>query len=136
MATLVSKIKSKKKINDVNIVKTVISKYNKKYYKALYFSRLPVPFNSNKYYEHVGIYAYTIKALKKFVKLGRSNLEEQENLEQLRALDNNMNIITAKINKAPISIDTPEDLILLNESREKKWKRKLLIKEDQGHIPI
>ena len=119
MATLVSEIKSKKKINDVNIVKTVISKYKKKYYRALYFSRLPVPFNSNKYYEHVGIYAYTIKALKKFVKLRRSNLEEKENLEQLRALDNNMNIIAAKIKKAPISIDTPEDLILLNESRDR-----------------
>ena len=120
IATLVSEIKSKKKISDVNIVKTIISKHKKKYYKALYFSRLPVPFNSNKYYEHVGIYAYTIKALKKFVSLGRSNLEEQENLEQLRALDNNMDIIVAKIKKAPISIDTPEDLILLNKSRDKK----------------
>tara|TARA_A100001015_G_scaffold177804_1_gene197671 strand:- start:292 stop:1017 length:726 start_codon:yes stop_codon:yes gene_type:complete len=110
IATLISEIKNKNHVKDPNIVKAVISKYNHKYYEALYFSRSPIPYNAEKYYEHVGIYAYTKLALKKFVSLGKSNLEKQEKLEQLRALENNMRIAVQKISNAPVSIDIPEDL--------------------------
>ncbi len=113
IATLVSELKVKDQINNPNIVKAVISEYKRNYFKALYFSRAAIPFNSEKYYEHVGVYAYTRKSLEKFVKLKKSFLEKQEKLEQLRALENNMEIVIGKIRKAPISIDTPEDLKLL-----------------------
>ena len=115
MATLVTEIKNKKSINDINIVKTVLSKDNKKSLYAIYFSRLPIPMNSKKYYEHIGIYAYTVETLKKFIQLKYSLLEDAENLEQLRALENNIKIDVGVVKKSPFSIDTPEDL--------KKYKR-------------
>ncbi len=115
MATLVTEIKDKKSINDLNIVKTVLSKDNKGNLCAIYFSRLPIPMNSKKYYEHIGIYAYTSNTLKKFVRLKDSLLEDAESLEQLRALENNIKIDVGIVKKSPFSIDTPEDLTKFNK---------------------
>ena len=109
MATLASKIKNKKKIRDNNIVKVALSKVSK-HYKALYFSRAPIPFGAKNFYEHIGIYAYTVKTLEKFIKLKMGELEKIESLEQLRALENGIEINVSMINKAPHSIDTPRDL--------------------------
>ncbi len=109
MATLVSKIKDPKFINDKNIVKAAITKYFK-FNKAIYFSRSPVPYGSSQFFEHIGIYAYKINTLKKFVNLKMGQLEKIESLEQLRALENGIDIIVGKVNKAPYSIDTSNDL--------------------------
>ena len=109
MATLVSKIKNKKFINDKDIVKVAITKYFK-LNKALYFSRSPIPYGANEFFEHIGIYAYKINALKKFVSLKMGELEKIESLEQLRALENGIEIIVGKVNQAPYSIDTLKDL--------------------------
>ena len=109
MATLVSKIKDPKCINDKNIVKAAITKYFK-FNKAIYFSRSPVPYGSSQFFEHIGIYAYKINTLKKFVNLKMGQLEKIESLEQLRALENGIDIIVGKVNKAPYSIDTSNDL--------------------------
>jgi 3-deoxy-manno-octulosonate cytidylyltransferase (CMP-KDO synthetase) len=64
----------------------------------------------NKYYHHIGIYAYKRKALEKFVNLRPSNLEKRESLEQLRALENGMKIMVQIVDSHPISVDTKEDL--------------------------
>ena len=109
MATLVSKIKEPKFINDKNIVKAAITKHLK-FNKAIYFSRSPVPFGASEFFEHIGIYAYKINTLKKFVNLKMGQLEKIESLEQLRALENGIDIIVGKVNKAPYSIDTSNDL--------------------------
>ena len=109
MATLVSKIIDPKFINDKNIVKAAITKYFK-FNKAIYFSRAPVPYGSSEYFEHIGIYAYKVNTLKKFVNLKIGQLEKVESLEQLRALENGIDIIVGKVNKAPYSIDTSNDL--------------------------
>ena len=109
MATLVSKIKDTKFINDKNIVKVAITK-QLKFSKALYFSRSPIPFGARDYFEHIGIYAYKVNTLKKFVSLKMGQLEKIESLEQLRALENGIDIIVGKVNKAPYSIDTSKDL--------------------------
>ena len=109
MATLVSKIKEPKFINDKNIVKAAITKHLK-FNKAIYFSRSPVPFGASEFFEHIGIYAYKINTLKKFVNLKMGQLEKIESLEQLRALENGIDIIVGKVNKAPYSIDTSKDL--------------------------
>ena len=116
MATLISKIKNKKFINDKNIVKVAITKHFK-LYKALYFSRSPIPYGANEVFEHIGIYAYKINALKNFVSLKMGELEKIESLEQLRALENGIEIIVGKVNQAPYSIDTLKDLkfFLANE---------------------
>ena len=62
MATLVSKIKEPKFINDKNIVKAAITKHLK-FNKAIYFSRAPVPYGSSEYFEHIGIYPYVLKKI-------------------------------------------------------------------------
>ena len=109
IATLATKIKDNKKVKDKNIVKVAISKNNNKY-KAIFFSRAAIPYSSPCYYEHVGIYAYDIAILEKFITLKQGALEKLESLEQLRALENSIKIDVSIINKAPISIDTPRDL--------------------------
>ena len=91
------------------------------YNSAIYFSRLPIPFGSSKYYEHIGIYAYTPKTLKNFISLRQSKLEKSESLEQLRAIENGIDIFIKSVAKAPVSIDTKNDLkkLLETENREK-----------------
>ena len=91
--------------------------------KVLYFSRLPIPFlrggiqltehcqvNSGVYYRHLGVYAYKVNALKRFVQASVDPLEEAEQLEQLRALALGMNIYAGVVSFAPVGVDTPEDL--------------------------
>ena len=115
MATLVSKIKDPKLIRDKNIVKAAITK-NLKFYKAVYFSRSAIPYGAKEFYEHIGIYAYEMNTLKKFVNLKIGELEKVESLEQLRALENGIQIIVGKVYKAPYSIDTARDLKLFLKS--------------------
>tara|TARA_B100000945_G_scaffold116231_1_gene92373 strand:+ start:53 stop:787 length:735 start_codon:yes stop_codon:yes gene_type:complete len=109
MATLVSKIKEARAIKDINIVKAAITKHFN-FNKALYFSRSPIPYRAKEYFEHIGIYAYKMNTLKKFVNLKMGKLEKIESLEQLRALENGIEIVVGKVNKAPYSIDTYKDL--------------------------
>ena len=58
----------------------------------------------------MGIYGYKRKALFEMTKTEQSYLEKAESLEQLRALQSGMKIVTAIVNYAPIGIDTKEDL--------------------------
>lgn len=82
--------------------------------RALYFSRTAnFPYGKDEYYHHVGIYGYKMPALEKFVSLPQTPLEKQENLEQLRALENDMSIGVAIVDQIPQSVDTLEDLIKL-----------------------
>lgn len=84
-------------------------------YRALYFSRQPIPYIRNKesgivFRKHIGIYGYRKKALMDFTHWERSPLEKAEMLEQLRYLENGVPISMVETNEAPLSIDTPEDL--------------------------
>lgn len=104
-------------INDPNIVKIALAKNDEKYGKncgrALYFSRAPISYSKNHkddYYHHIGIYIFRTEALEKFVSLPQSNLEKQESLEQLRALENDMSILVKIVDSNPLSVDTKEDL--------------------------
>jgi len=95
--------------------------------KVLYFSRLPIPFlrsgldvqahcqsTSTTYYRHIGVYAYKVDALKRFVEAGEEALEVAEQLEQLRALALGMSIYAGLVPSAPSGVDTPEDLASLS----------------------
>ena len=64
---------------------------------------------------HIGIYGFTKEALIKYVNLERSKLELERNLEQMRALENNMKIEVGFINSSPLSVDTAEDLKNIKE---------------------
>jgi 3-deoxy-manno-octulosonate cytidylyltransferase (CMP-KDO synthetase) len=80
---------------------------------ALYFSRSSIPFrrgiNGVKTYKHLGIYGFRRKALLTFVRMSPGALEQAEQLEQLRALENGLKIrvVVSEINS--IGVDTPDD---------------------------
>jgi len=78
--------------------------------RALYFTRARSPFGDGPLFHHVGIYAFTRRALERFIALPVSPLERREKLEQLRALEAGMHIEVARIDEVPLSVDTPEDL--------------------------
>jgi 3-deoxy-manno-octulosonate cytidylyltransferase (CMP-KDO synthetase) len=92
--------------------------------RALYFSRATIPFDRDGtsfagYRKHLGIYAYRKAALERFASLEPSWIEHVERLEQLRLLDNGINIYVAPAPRDTIGVDTEEDLAraeaMLNE---------------------
>jgi len=93
-----------------NRVKVVITRKN----RALYFSRSLIPFPRNKtghpVYLHLGIYAYQRDFLMRFKTLPQSGLEDTESLEQLRVLENDLNMGVHLIEGSLPGVDTPEDL--------------------------
>lgn len=78
--------------------------------RALYFTRATAPTGEGTHYHHVGLYAYRRAALESFVALPPSALEQREKLEQLRALEAGMSIAVARVDEAPLSVDTEADL--------------------------
>lgn len=107
MATICESAKQDKE--NLNIVKVVINSFG----EALYFSRAPIPYieSMSDYLRHVGLYAYRVDALDKFVSLPVSKYEESEKLEQLRALEFGIKVHVAVCDfNIPPGVDTPEDL--------------------------
>ena len=71
-------------------------------------------------YQHVGIYSFKPTALKRFITLPPSKNEVERKLEQLRALDSGMKIGITYVDNIAISVDTGEDLkIIENIIKEK-----------------
>ena len=70
-------------------------------------------------YHHIGIYGFTKNALNKYINLKRSNLELSRNLEQMRALENNMKIDVLYTDSDPLSVDTEADLEEIKNLMEK-----------------
>ncbi len=110
--TLKSKIKDMEEVNNPNVVKVVTSYAG----EALYFSRSPIPFyrdgdSSHEYYKHVGLYAYTSKALDGLGKIESSVLEKAEKLEQLSFLEHGYSIYVGLTNEKSFGIDSPSDLL-------------------------
>ena len=71
------------------------------------------------FYHHVGIYAFTNKALIRYVGLKRSKLEIERKLEQMRAVENQMKIDVGFINSCPLSVDTQADFEAIKKIMEK-----------------
>lgn len=100
-----------------NAVKVVCRKDG----RALYFSRSTVPYDRDhalgvsdkpaiQVMKHLGFYAYRKSALEKFCSLPESQLERSERLEQLRFLDNGVDIYVAETQFDTIGVDTEDDL--------------------------
>jgi 3-deoxy-manno-octulosonate cytidylyltransferase (CMP-KDO synthetase) len=114
MATLCERITDPAVYTDPNSVKVVMDNSN----TALYFSRASIPWSkppSTPFtllaYKHIGIYAYRAGFLQVFSKLPHVLLEQQESLEQLRALFHGYRIHVAEVpQKTGIEINTAEDL--------------------------
>ena len=117
IATLACNIKDKNILNKSNIVKVTTDKKisNENMSKANSFSR-KVFFNNNEnIYHHIGIYMYKVSILEKFVNLKQSKNEIDQKLEQLRAIDNNIEINVILANSSPIGVDTEEDFLELKK---------------------
>jgi len=83
--------------------------------RALYFSRATIPFDRDAqgdagYRKHLGIYAYRKAALEQFAELPPGWLERIERLEQLRLLENGIDIYVANAPRDTIGVDTEDDL--------------------------
>ena len=118
IGTLASFIKNKDEIIDPNIVKVHVDKDLKSndFLYAKDFFRFKKDLNNEKIFHHIGIYAFTNVALTKYVNLSRSKLEIERNLEQMRAMENDLIIKVGLCDSNPLSVDTEGDLI--NVSKE------------------
>jgi len=120
VGTLAAKILDSKMYESENIVKVQIKEsFNQNSFpSAKNFMR-----NTNireNIFHHIGIYCYEIKTLQKIISFNQSQNELKNKLEQLRALDNNIDINVALANKSPIGIDTKEDYLAIKKKMEYK----------------
>ncbi len=81
---------------------------------ALYFSRSRIPYDrdgsSPLYHGHIGLYAFRMKTLQQFVRLGKSRLEDIEKLEQLRLLESGIPIRMVVTTHRTVGVDRPGDV--------------------------
>jgi 3-deoxy-manno-octulosonate cytidylyltransferase (CMP-KDO synthetase) len=130
IATLATRITSIGDFMNTNVVKVVTDASG----RALYFSRAPIPWgrdtaasslSSQRGFSgarrHIGLYAYRVAALRQLSMLKSGMLEQLEKLEQLRALENGMEIRVADASAQPgPQVDTAEDLacvaLLMNQA--------------------
>ncbi len=117
IGTLASYITDKKEIINPNIVKVHIEQRlkNDNFLVAKDFFRKGENLDNEKIYHHIGIYAFTNIALTKYVKFARSKLEIERNLEQMRAMENNLIIKVGLCDSTPLGVDTEEDFIKVSK---------------------
>ena len=119
MATLCEPIERDADLFNPNIVK-VVRNANQ---EALYFSRAPVPWHRDEFAKpsptlhgdcwrrHIGIYAYRVGFLHRYITWPVAPLEQVESLEQLRAMHHGVRIHVADACEAvPGGVDTEQDL--------------------------
>lgn len=116
IATLVQPLSANDDLFSENLVK-VVTDLN---FRALYFSRAPIPWRrgavkeewtgSHSYLKHIGIYAYRSEVLREIAGLTPTPLEISESLEQLRWIENGKVIQTRLTAHESLGVDTPGDL--------------------------
>jgi len=119
MSTAATPIKNPAEYDNANVVKVVVNAAS----RALYFSRRTIPFlreaasrSVNEqlaafpFLKHLGIYGYRRATLLRLVKFPISPLENAEKLEQLRALENGIQIAVVKVDYDSIGVDVPADV--------------------------
>ena len=112
ISTLAHDIKNKEDFKNENIVKVVTKNKitNHSTEEALNFIRKIGYRDCENIYQHLGVYLYKFSALKDFVELKKSQNEIDQKLEQLRAIDNNLQIRVLLANYFSSGIDTKKDL--------------------------
>ena len=120
LGTLAAILENNKMLESENVVKVVTEKSLKEnqFPRAVSFSRKSE--NKDNIYHHIGIYCYSKVTLQKFVKLNQSKNEIENRLEQLRAMDNNIDINVSLAKSLPLGIDTEEDYLALKKIMEYK----------------
>jgi len=116
-------------VNDIsnpNCVKVVTDKHG----RALYFSRSPIPYlrsvaeseqwiSAYPFLKHFGLYVYRRATIQQFVELGKSTLEEAEQLEQLRLIEHGVRIQIVKTNYESYPVDSADDVERVREMLRK-----------------
>lgn len=131
VATLSEPIHSLDDFRNPNIVKVVADQQG----RALYFSRAPIPWPRDHFasaevtglpaqfpaQRHIGIYAYRVALLDRFVTWPQAQLEKIESLEQLRVLASGEFIhIEEACAQVPGGVDTEADLLRVKALLENK----------------
>jgi 3-deoxy-manno-octulosonate cytidylyltransferase (CMP-KDO synthetase) len=118
VGTLVSQLIGEKEVLNVNRVKVVLDTQN----HILYFSRGLIPHNKKgqwdpqvTYYRHIGLFAFRHDFLQKFQSLATSTLQQIEDVELIKVLEYGYRIKASIVGDAHPGVDTPQDLITLNE---------------------
>ena len=117
MATLCQPLEKRADWLDPNVVKVVMDEGG----RALYFSRAAIPHPRGlktppagpSFGRHVGLYAYRVGFLRKFVAAAPSPLEKLEKLEQLRALEMGEAIWVGRTRRVSLAVDTPRDAAII-----------------------
>jgi 3-deoxy-manno-octulosonate cytidylyltransferase (CMP-KDO synthetase) len=122
LSTAVAPIVSREEYLSPHIVKCVFDKAG----YALYFSRSPIPHSKSEIpknaYAHIGIYCYRRTFLEHLASLKPTPLQETEDLEQLKVLELGHRIKIALVDEKTPSVDTPSDLVKLEEYL---WKQNI-----------
>ena len=123
LGTLAAKINNKKVFENHDIVKVITEESldDTKFPRAINFMR-KLDKENNQAYHHLGIYCYNVEILKRFISFKQSQNEIEYRLEQLRALDNNINVNVALAKSSPIGVDTKEDFMAIKKIMEYKSK--------------
>ena len=121
LGTLAAKINNKKVFENHDIVKVITEESldDTKFPRAINFIR-KLNKENNQAYHHLGIYCYNVEILKRFISFKQSQNEIENRLEQLRALDNNINVNVALAKSSPIGVDTKEDFMAIKKIMEYK----------------
>jgi 3-deoxy-manno-octulosonate cytidylyltransferase (CMP-KDO synthetase) len=117
MSTAATPIEEVAEWENPNIVKVVVNAAG----RALYFSRRTIPYVRDAatgaqqlaafpFLKHLGIYGYRRATLLRLVKCKVSPLERAEKLEQLRALENGIQITVVRVSYNSVGVDVPADL--------------------------
>ena len=119
MSTAATSIRNAAEYDNPNVVKVVADAAG----RAVYFSRRTIPFlreaasrSVNEqlaafpFLKHLGIYGYRRETLLRLMKFPVSPLERAERLEQLRALENGIQIAVVKVDYDSVGVDVPEDV--------------------------
>ena len=121
LGTLAAKINNKKVFENHDIVKVITEESldDTKFPRAINFMR-KLNKENNQAYHHLGIYCYNVEILKRFISFKQSQNEIENRLEQLRALDNNIDVNVALAKSSPIGVDTKEDFMAIKKIMEYK----------------
>ncbi len=113
LATLAAPLRDARQLLEPSVVKVVTDFEG----NALYFSRAPIPWVQNpdqadraRYLRHLGLYAYRRETLLEYPTLPPGELEQIEQLEQLRWLENGYRMRVALTVSEAVGVDTPEDV--------------------------
>lgn len=124
MSTAATGIRDLHDYENPNVVKVVVNRAG----RALYFSRRTIPYVRDAasarveeqlaafpFLKHLGIYGYRRDTLLRLVRFPVSPLENAEKLEQLRALDNGIDIAVVPVDYESIGVDVPADALRVEQ---------------------